>query len=82
MTGLTLHILESIQQWLLSGAPRIYDRRDLELRGNRQILLSSILARYFWSELTINSLPFLMLGMQKMKRNWTAATRMSQDEAS
>ena len=48
---LGLHISESIKAWLLSGAPRIYDRRDLELPGNRQIALPSILLRYFsiWS---------------------------------
>ena len=34
---LGLYIPDSIKEWLLSGAPRIYDRKDLELPGNRQI---------------------------------------------
>ena len=50
---LGLYIPDSIKEWLLSGAPRIYDRKDLELPGNRQIALPSILTRYFCSELTI-----------------------------
>eukprot|EP00434_Breviolum_minutum_P014146 symbB.v1.2.012473.t2/scaffold861.1/size176854/3 len=57
---LGLYIPESIQQWLLSGAPRIYDRRDLELPGNRQIALPSILTRYFCSELTIHQFTALL----------------------
>ena len=36
---LGLYIPDSIKEWLLSGAPRIYDRKDLELPGNRQIAL-------------------------------------------
>ena len=57
---LGLYIPESIQQWLLSGAPRIYDRRDLALPGNRQIALPSILTRYFCSELTIHQFTSLL----------------------
>ena len=57
---LGLYIPESIRQWLLSGAPRIYDRRDLELPGNRQIALPSILTRYFCSELTIHQFTALL----------------------
>ena len=44
---LGLYIPDSIKEWLLSGAPRIYDRKDLELPGNPQIALPSILARFF-----------------------------------
>ena len=61
---LGLHIPESIKAWLLSGAPRIYDRRDLELPGNRQIALPSILMRYFCSELTIQQFEALLRGKQ------------------
>eukprot|EP00434_Breviolum_minutum_P044361 symbB.v1.2.039612.t1/scaffold6681.1/size16222/1 len=61
---LGLHIPESIKAWLLSGAPRIYDRRDLELPGNRQIALPSILMRYFCSELTIQQFEDLLRGKQ------------------
>ena len=50
---LGLYIPDSIKEWLLSGASRIYDRKDLELPGNRQIALPSILTRYSCSELTI-----------------------------
>ena len=57
---LGLYIPASIQQWLLSGAPRIYDRRELELPGNRQIALPSILTRYFCSELTIHQFTALL----------------------
>ena len=35
--ALGLHIPAPIRFWLLSGAPRIYDRKDLDLPGNRQI---------------------------------------------
>ena len=38
---------------LLSGALRIYDCKDLQLPGNRQIALPSILMRYFCGKLTI-----------------------------
>ena len=55
-----LYIPESIRQWLLSDAPRIYDRRDLDLPGNRQIALPSILTRYFCSELTIHQFTALL----------------------
>ena len=55
-----MYVPESIQQWLLSGAPRIYDRRDLELPGNRQMALPSILTRYFCSELTIHQFTALL----------------------
>ena len=34
---LGLHISDSIKVWLLSGAPRIYDRTDLDLPGNRHV---------------------------------------------
>ena len=61
---LGLHIPESVKAWLLSGAPRIYDRRDLELPGNRQIALPSILMRYFCSELTIQQFEALLRGKQ------------------
>ena len=57
---LGLHTPESIRQWLLSGAPRIYDRKDLDLPGNRQIALPSILTRYFCSELTIHQFTALL----------------------
>ena len=57
---LGLYIPESIQQWLLAGAPRIYDRRDLELPANRQIAVPSILTRYFCSELTIHQFTALL----------------------
>ena len=61
---LGLHIPESVKAWLLSGAPRIYDRRDLKLPGNRQIALPSILMRYFCSELTIQQFEALLRGKQ------------------
>ena len=35
----------------LLGASRIYDRTDLDLPGNRQVALPSILKCYFCSEL-------------------------------
>ena len=47
-----------------SGAPRIYDRRDLKLPGNRQIALPSILMRYFCGELTIQQFEVLLRGKQ------------------
>ena len=53
-----------IKEWLLSGAPRIYDRKDLELPGNRQIALPSILMRYFCSELTIQQFEALLIAKQ------------------
>ena len=34
---LGLYIPDSGRAWLLSGAPRIYDRKDLDLPGNRQL---------------------------------------------
>ena len=61
---LGLYIPESIRQWLLSGAPRIYDRKDLDLPGNRQIALPSILTRYFCSELTIHQFEALLNARQ------------------
>ena len=44
---LGLYIPDSIRAWLLSRAPRIYDRKDLDLPGNCQLALPSILKRYF-----------------------------------
>ena len=94
---LGLHIPESIKAWLLSGAPRIYDRRDLELPGNRQIALPSILMRYFCSELTIQQFEALLRGKQaendkeldaaatecrKMKRPKQALARLPHPAAS
>ena len=61
---LGLYIPDSIKEWLLSGAPRIYDRKDLELPGNRQIALPSILMRYFCSELTIQQFEALLIAKQ------------------
>ena len=61
---LGLYIPDSIRAWLLSGAPRIYDRKDLELPGNRQIALPSILTRYFCSELTIHQFEALLNARQ------------------
>ena len=61
---LGLYIPDSIKEWLLSGAPRIYDRKDLELPGNRQIALPSILTRYFCSELTIHQFEALLIAKQ------------------
>ena len=73
---LGLHIPESIKAWLLSGAPRIYDRKDLELPGNRQIALPSILMRYFCSEFSIQQFEALLIGKQaKMTRNWMSPPR-------
>ena len=57
---LGLYIPETIRKWLLSGAPRIYDRKDLDLPGNRQLALPSILTRYFCSELTIHQFAALL----------------------
>ena len=69
---LGLYIPDSIREWLLSGAPRIYDRKDLDLPGNRQLALPSILTRYFCSELTIHQFESLLImpGKLKMTRNW------------
>ena len=61
---LGLYIPDSIKEWLLSGAPRIYDRKDLELPGNRQIALPSILTRYFCSELTIQQFEALLIAKE------------------
>ena len=61
---LGLFIPDSIKEWLLSGAPRIYDRKDLELPGNRQIALPSILTRYFCSELTIQQFEALIIAKE------------------
>ena len=61
---LGLHIPDSIKEWLLSGAPRIYDRTDLDLPGNRQVALPSILKRYFCSELTITQFAELLIARQ------------------
>ena len=55
-----LSLPDHVTQWLLSNAPRIYDRRDLELPGNRQMALPSILTRYFCSELTIHQFTALL----------------------
>ena len=62
---LGLYIPDSIKEWLLSGAPRIYDRKDLALPGNRQIALPAILTRYFCSELTIHQFEPLTVAPQK-----------------
>ena len=59
-----MYIPDSIKEWLLSGAPRIYDRKDLELPGNRQIALPSILTRYFCSELTIQQFEALLIAKE------------------
>ena len=61
---LGLYIPDSIRAWLLSGAPRIYDRKDLDLPGNRQLALPSILTRYFCSELTIHQFESLLNARQ------------------
>ena len=61
---LGLHIPDSIKVWLLSGAPRIYDRTDLDLPGNRHVALPSILKRYFRSELTITQFAELLITRQ------------------
>ena len=61
---LGLHIPDSIKVWLLSGAPRIYDRTDLDLPGNRHVALPSILKRYFCSELTITQFAELLIARQ------------------
>ena len=61
---LGLHIPDSIKKWLLSGAPRIYDRTDLDFPGNRQVALLSILKRYFCSELTITQFAELLIARQ------------------
>ena len=53
-------IPDSIKEWLLSGAPRIY----LELPGNQQIALPSILTRYFCSELTIQQFEALLIAKE------------------
>ena len=66
--ALGLCIPDSIKEWILSGAPRIYDREDLELPGNRQIALPSILTRYFSSELTIHQFEALLIA--KACRRW------------
>ena len=42
----------------------VYDRKDLELPGNRQIALPSILMRYFCSELTIQQFEALLIAKQ------------------
>ena len=60
---LGLYIPDSIKEWLLSGAPRIYDRKDLELPGNRHAL-PSILTRYFCSELTIQQFEALLIAKE------------------
>ena len=57
---LGLHIPDSIRRWLLSGAPRIYDRRYLTQPGNSQMALPSILTRYFCSEITIHQFTALL----------------------
>ena len=41
-----------------------YDRKDLELPGNRQIALPSILTRYFCSELTIQQFEVLLIAKE------------------
>ena len=61
---LGLYIPDSIREWLLSGAPRVYDRKDLDLPGNRNIALPSILTRYFCSELTIHQFEALINAKQ------------------
>ena len=61
---LGLHIPDSIKVWLLSGAPRIYDRTDLDLPGNCHVALPSILKRYFCSELTITQFAELLIARQ------------------
>ena len=66
---LGLYIPDSIRAWLLSGAPRIYDRKDLDLPGNRQLALPSILKRYFCGELTIHQFESLLNAL-KMTTNW------------
>ena len=69
---LGLYIPDSIREWLLSGAPRIYDRKDLDLPGNRQLTLPSILTRYYFcSELTIHQFESLRNARQaEDDRNW------------
>ena len=59
-----MYIPDSIRAWLLSGAPRIYDRKDLNLPGNRQLALPSILKRYFCGELTIHQFESLLNARQ------------------
>ena len=93
---LGLFIPDSIKEWLLSGAPRIYDRKDLELPGNRQIALPSILTRYFCSELTIQQFEALLIkeadndkeldvaatACRKMKRAKQTLARLPHPDAS
>ena len=59
-----MYIPDSIRAWLLSGAPRIYDRKDLDLPGNRQLALPSILKRNFCGELTIHQFESLLNARQ------------------
>ena len=47
-----------------SQVPRIYDRTDLNLPGNRHVALPSILKRYFCSELTITQFAELLSARQ------------------
>ena len=94
---LGLCIPDSIKEWLLSGAPRIYDRKDLELPGNRQIAFPSILTRYFCSELTIQQFEVLLIAKEadndkelhvaatacrKMKRTKQTLARLRHSDAS
>ena len=72
---LGLHIPESIRQWLLSGAPRIYDRKDLDLPGKPPDSSSrpSLSDTFVVSLRSINSLPSLLPGMQKNDQELDAA---------
>ena len=44
-----------IANWLLSGAPRIYDKSDLKRAGFQHIQIPSLLVRYFCNELGLQS---------------------------
>ena len=49
-----------IANWLLSGAPRIYDKSDLNRAGFQHIQIPPLLVRYFCNELDLQQARFLL----------------------
>ena len=68
---LGLYIPDSIGAWLLSDAPRIYDRKDLDLsRQPPACSPPSLSATFMANSRSTNSNHSLMPGKLKMTRNW------------
>ena len=73
---LGLYIPDSIKEWLLSGAPRIYDRKALSFQETARLLSRpSLRATSAANSRSNNSRPSLSPSKLKMTRNWMSLPR-------